>query len=198
MVKEFWDEKFNSDEYIYGKEPNNFLKSFLDQVNPGKILLPGDGEGRNAVYAAKKGWDVTALDYSTTGKEKALKLAEQNQVSISFHTSDAETFDSTEKFDLIAIIFLHFTPDVRTTVHHKFTHLLKPGGTVLMECFSKDQMENNSGGPKSVDLLYNETEIERDFKELDIKQLKKTEVELNEGSHHKGKASVIRMIAEKI
>jgi len=198
MVKEFWDKKFNSDEYIYGKEPNNFLKSYIDQVNPGKILLPGDGEGRNAVYAAKKGWDVTALDYSTKAKEKALKLGKQNKVTINFHTSKAEEYTSSEKFDLIAIIFLHLTPDVRPKVHDKIIHFLKPGGTVLMECFSKDQIDNNSGGPKSIDLLYNETEIERDFKELNIKQLKKTEIELNEGSHHQGKASVIRMIAEKL
>lgn len=72
-MKEFWNGKYSSKEYIYGTEPNEYFKSALEKYRPGTILLPGDGEGRNAVYAAKKGWQVTAFDFSNAAKEKAEK-----------------------------------------------------------------------------------------------------------------------------
>ena len=105
-MKEFWDERYKSIEFIYGVKPNEFLKNYIDKTSSGKLLLPGDGEGRNAVYTAKLGWDVTAFDYSTSAKEKALLLAKENEVKIKYLTTDASSFRSEEKFDLISIIFL--------------------------------------------------------------------------------------------
>lgn len=196
-MKEIWDSRYNATEYIYGTKPNEFLKSILDTHHPGSILLPGDGEGRNAVYAAKRGWQVTAFDYSTMAREKAEKLARTEQVQLNYLTSDVETFSTDERFNLISIIYLHLPPEIRTTVHKKLINYLKPGGKIVMECFSKKQLAYRTGGPKKINLLYSMKDLENDFSKLNIKQLKQQEIELNEGMLHQGKASVIRMIAEK-
>jgi len=197
-MKELWDTRYKSEEFIYGLEPNDFLKSYLTDVTPGKILLPGDGEGRNAVYAAKLGWDVTAFDYSDSAKDKAVRLAVLNNVQINYYTIDVESFNFNEKFDLISIIYLHLHPTVRSNFHKRLSEFLNPGGKVLLECFSKSQIKNSSGGPKSPDLLYDIAQIKKDFSNYKIEMLEQTEIDINEGHLHQGKASVIRMIAQKI
>ena len=194
-MKESWNSRYNTEKFIYGFNPNNFLKSFIENNPPGKILLPGDGEGRNAIYTAKNGWDVTAYDYSESAKKKALSLAKENKVQISYHTSSVETFSSKDKFDLISIIYLHLPPVIRHSFHLGLSKLLNPNGKILLECFSKFQFANRSGGPKNMDLLYSLKDIQNDFKNYNIELLEQKEVELNEGSMHQGKASVIRLIA---
>lgn len=197
-MKEFWDAKYNSTEFIYGIKPNEFLKDYLDRSPKGKILLPGDGEGRNAVYAAKLGWNVTAFDYSISAKFKAMQLAKENNLEISYFTSDASVFKPKDKFDLVAIIFFHLSPKLRLEFHRNIKDLLNPRGKVIVECFSKSQINNNSGGPKQLDLLYSAKQLEADFDYLNIQLLEEREINLNEGDFHKGNASVVRMIAEKI
>lgn len=196
-MKEFWDARYNSPGFIYGIEPNEFFKNNLNKIQKGKILLPGDGEGRNAVYAAKNGWDVTAFDYSISAKEKALHLAEENQVNINYITSEASAFSNNEKFDNISIIYFHLPPKVRLEFHRKLKFFLNSGGKVVLECFSKSQIDKKSGGPKNLDLLYSTKQLEADFDYLNIKLLEEKEIYLDEGEFHQGKASVIRMIAQK-
>jgi len=196
-MKEFWDARYSSTEFVYGVKPNAFLKEYIKQQRKGKMLLPGDGEGRNSVYAAKLGWDVSAFDYSTEAKEKALRLASENNVQISYEVSDALSYSTNNQFDLISIIFFHLTPSLRFSFHRNLNNYLKPGATVLLECFSKSQLGNSSGGPKSTDLLYSVNQLETDFDYLNILSLKEREIDLNEGSFHQGQASVVRMIAQK-
>lgn len=198
MAKEFWNAKYSTEEYIYGTEPNAYFKSLLDNYKPGSILLPGDGEGRNAVYAAKKGWQVTAFDYSTTAKEKAEKLAKKEQVKINYFVSDIETFSLESKFDLISIIYLHLPLHIRSLAHHNLINHLKPGGKMIMECYAKEQLAYKTGGPGNIDLLYSKEILKNDFNDLKIHQLIQEEIYHSEGTHHEGKASVLRMIAEKI
>jgi len=194
-MKEVWDKRYNSDEYIYGLSPNNFLSTNLKKLNIGKILLPGDGEGRNSIYAAKLGWEVTAFDYSSSGKEKALKLAESNNVNIKYEISDVESYNSMEKFDVISIIFLHLPKETRVKFHKNLHKFLKPEGQVILECFSKSQIENKSGGPKDLKLLYSLDDLKNDFSEYKIDFIEKTDTVLDEGPLHQGKADVIRLIA---
>lgn len=85
-----WDDRYSSEEFAYGKEPNNYLKEQLEKLNPGAILFPAEGEGRNAIFAAKLGWNVSAFDISEEGKNKALKLAEANNVSIDYQVGELE------------------------------------------------------------------------------------------------------------
>ena len=113
-MKEFWDERYAEEQYVYGEEPNEFFKEQLDRLEPNRILLPADGEGRNGVYAAEKGWDVYAFDISNKGKEKADQLAKRKGVSINYEVGPLEEMDySPESFDVIALIFSHFPPDLK-------------------------------------------------------------------------------------
>lgn len=197
-MKELWDSRYKTEQFIYGIKPNEFLKENLEKTPPGKILLPGDGEGRNAVFAAQCGWEVTAFDYSISGKEKALNLAQNNNVNIKYLNCDVDLFVPDEKFDLISIIYFHLPEKTRISFHSKLPDYLNKNGIILLECFSKSQIENNSGGPKSLDLLYSLDDIRKDFSDSKIELLEEAEIELNEGHLHQGNAKVIRLIARKI
>lgn len=197
-MKEFWNNRYSSNEYVYGKEPNNFFASFFKGLQkPLKIFFPGDGEGRNSVFAAENGAEVYAFDQSETGRKKAKSLAKQKGVNINFNVNDAVNYTTDQKFDLIVIIFLHLQPEIRQTVHKKFTSFLKDGGFLIMEVFSKKQANLDTGGPKNPDMLYDQEILENDFNDLQIIRNEALTVHLNEGPHHKGEAEVIRFIAKK-
>lgn len=192
-----WNEKFSSEDYLYGKEPNHFLKEELDKRKVGKIIFLGEGEGRNAVYAAKLGWQVTAVDESEEGKKKALKLAKENNVSINYLIDNVLNFETREKFDAVVMIYLHIHDDLKEALHKKAISLLDINGEIILEAFEKDQLKFTSGGPKNIDLLYDLKTITEDFIDLDFIKLSKEEIELNEGNGHKGKAVVVRFVGRK-
>lgn len=196
-MKEFWDERYAAKEYIYGTKPNAFLVEQIEKINPvGKILFPCEGEGRNAVFAALKGWNVDAFDYSESGKVKALQLANEHQVMIDYQLADATVFDfGTEKYDVVAFIFAHFPENLREVIHHKAIQSLKKGGHIILEAFNPKQINNNSGGPKDVSMLYTEEILSGDFKALTMLTLTTEQVVLDEGAYHHGIADVVRMVA---
>jgi hypothetical protein len=198
MSKQTWDEKYSVEEYIYGIEPNEFFKQQLDLMKPGILLLPGEGEGRNAVYAASNGWLVDAVDFSNVAKAKALKLAESKLVKINYFISDLLEFHyPTNYYDLAGLFFLHLPNDAMRTVHDKIIASLKSRGQIIFEAFNKKQLNNNSGGPKDINLLYDEKDILESFKYLEILMIENLSVELYEGNHHWGKADIIRFVGRK-
>lgn len=192
-----WNEKFSSEEYLYGKEPNEFLKEELEKRKPAKIIFLGEGEGRNAAYAAKLGWKVTAVDASEEGMKKAIRLANENNVAINYLIDDVFKFKTNEKFDAVVMIFLHVHDDLKEALHKKAISLLNTNGEIILEAFEKDQLNYSSGGPKNIDLLYDLQTIAEDFIDLDFIKLSKEEIDLNEGIGHKGKAVVFRFIGKK-
>lgn len=197
-MKEFWDQRYNTEEYVYGKEPNEFFRENIVRLKPGKLFLPGEGEGRNAVFAATLGWEVTAYDYSTQGKKKAENLAKQNHVKIDYRIATHEEFEADRgSFDCIALIYAHPEPGQRTKVHRKLAGLLKPGGILIFEGFSKEQIYNNTGGPRNVDMLFSEEDLKNDFIGFIELEIIKTEIDLREGGFHQGVASVIRITGIK-
>lgn len=197
-MNKLWDERFSSEEYIYGKEPNKFFKEEIDKLAPAKALFLGEGEGRNAVYAAKLGWHVDAVDSSSAGKEKALKLAAEHKVNINYFVSDlAHWVPEPETYDLIVIIFLHLFPELRKEVHSKIITTLKPGGKLIFQVFDKDQLKYKTGGPPKVDLLYSLEDVYTDFQDMEIEKFSKEIIYINEGDHHKGKAAVINYVGVK-
>ena len=200
FASNFWDERYSAEEYVYGTEPNQFFKEQIDIISvPGKLLLPGEGEGRNAVYAAKLGWLVDAFDQGTNAKKKALKLAEINDVIINYSVVDLRNFTpAINYYNAAAIIFVHFNSEERSVFHHKIINSLKPGGRLILESFSKNQLGKNSGGPQAFEMLYSLNDVVNDFKELKTILLEEKNVFLNEGDKHKGEASVIRYIGEKL
>jgi SAM-dependent methyltransferase len=199
-MKEFWNNRYKEESLAYGSLPNAFLKSQLDILPvPGHLLLPCEGEGRNAIYAALHGWRVDAFDYSNEAQQKALKWAIESQVNINFEVSDiTEYIFEQEKYDVIAFIYAHFPEDLRIDAHHKAIESLKTGGKIILEAFNPRQLGKNSGGPKHADLLYTTEMLKRDFSSLEITYLEEKNVFLDEGLYHHGQAEVIRLVAHKI
>jgi 2-polyprenyl-3-methyl-5-hydroxy-6-metoxy-1,4-benzoquinol methylase len=194
----FWNNRFKKDDFVYGKRPNVFFREQLNKCDPGVLLLPAEGEGRNAVYAARQGWEVHAFDISKQGKSKALQLAENYEVSINYTLNDFESYNlPSNNFDVIGLIYAHMHDDIRRKVHRKLIEGLKPGGKIILEAFNESQLGNSSGGPKSIDMLYSRDKLKGDFEDLNILSLQTIEAELSEGAHHKGKANLVRLLAKK-
>ena len=193
---EMWNQRYAQEEYVYGIQPNEFLKQTLAEIKPGKILLPAEGEGRNAIFAAQQGWKVTAFDSSEQARKKAMKLAEDQNATINYLISSMEEFKLKENsFDVIALIYAHNAN--REENHKRIVRFLKPGGTIILEGFSKNQIDKKSGGPKALNFLFSVEELKNDFAELQIITIEESEVDLSEGSLHVGTASVVRVIATK-
>lgn len=197
-MKKFWNERYSEKEYVYGEKPNVFFAEQLRQIAPGTIVLPCEGEGRNAVYAAANGWEVQAFDTSIIGKSKAIQLAAAQGVSINYTIEDAVAVSYEENsIEAIAFIYAHFPTSIRKKIHQKATSWLKPGGQIILEAFNQNQLQNNSGGPKEASMLYTEEMMLEDFEELHCTLLEMQTVELNEGAFHKGKADIIRFVGIK-
>jgi len=147
-MKQFWNERYAHGAYAYGKEPNIFFKQEIDKLATGKLLLTADGEGRNAVYAAKMGWETFACDLSEEGQRKALKLAKDEKVAIQYAVGDFGGLHYSEKFfDAAALIYAHFPPQVRSTFHKLLDSYLKEDGYIILEAFSKNHLKYNTQNP---------------------------------------------------
>lgn len=201
--KDFWNDRYSPEEFVYGEAPNEYLKDKLSALSPGTIVLPAEGEGRNAVYAAKNGWTISAFDQSEAGQKKAILLAERSSVSIDYRVSDMDTIDYPgQSFDTLALIYAHFPADVRREYHQKLSSYLKKGGALILEAFAKEHTKNqqvnpDAGGPCDINALYDLAEIQADFEGYEYKEALTAVIELSEGSHHLGKADVIRIFAIK-
>jgi len=198
-----WDDRYSSEEFAYGEEPNNYLKEQLEKLSPGTVLFPAEGEGRNAVFAAKLGWKVSAFDISEEGKNKAIKLAETNNVSIDYQVGELETLNfQPGQFDTLALIYAHFPAAIKSEIHKQLDQLLREDGIIIFEAFSKKHLEylainEKVGGPKDIESLFSIEEIKADFPNYKIIELEEKEIELNEGLFHNGTGSVIRFIGRK-
>ncbi len=195
---DFWNSRYAEPEFVYGTQPNVFFRETIDTLPVGKLLLPAEGEGRNAVYAAQLGWDATAFDFSAEGRNKALQLAEQRGVTIEYTTQSSLDFNPVAReYDAIGLFYTHLPAPLRADLFPKLIRTLKPAGYVTLEGFHKNQPRYTSGGPKDETMLFSVEELQQAFGELTITLLEDRIVELNEGSHHKGTAHVVRMIAFK-
>jgi hypothetical protein len=193
-----WDERYRTDTYVYGKNPNVFFSTQLERAVPGRLLLPGEGEGRNAVYAAGRGWIVDAFDQSAYGRTKALALAGKQGVEIRYRVCAVEDFPfGQDQYDAVGLIFFHLDPARRALLHRKACESLKPGGSLILEAFHKEQLNRNSGGPQSPELLFDERALASDFESLEIRLLEKKEIMLTEGLFHRGEAAVVRFLGIK-
>ena len=199
-MKEFWNTRYAEPDFVYGTAPNTFFKQQIDALPIGKLLLPSEGEGRNAVYAASKGWDVTAFDYSAEGKQKALQLAEKQGVTIKYIVADAAEFQTDERFDVVALIYAHLPPSVQKAFYPKISTFLKPNGLLMAELFTPNQLLNkrSSGGPKDLSMLYDIELLKKEFFDLKILKAEELTVDLSEGTYHKGLGDVVRFVAQKI
>lgn len=203
-IKEMWNERYSAEDYAYGITPNVFLKNAIEKYNlKGKMLFPGEGEGRNAVYAAKNGLEVTAFDISTEGKNKALKLSEKENVKIKYEVGDFFDLDViNHQYDSAALIFAHFPTPILSEYHKKIGELIKSGGIIVLEGFSKKHLKLREadpevGGPNNSEMLFSKESIQSDFPDFEIIQLAEMKIRLTEGNFHNGIGSVIRFIGRK-
>ncbi|MDH3650718.1 MAG: class I SAM-dependent methyltransferase [Saprospiraceae bacterium] len=197
-MKSFWNERYGEPALAYGSKPNAFIKSFLDQHSPGSILFPAEGQGRNAIYAAKKGWSVDAFDFSEVAKASALSQALNAGVTINYWIDDMENFKGVhEVYDVVGLCYVHLSQPVRVAFYNSLITSLKEGGLLVMEAFTKTQLAHESGGPKSEELLYTQQIVEKDFEKLQTIFSQELYTDLEEGSYHQGQAHIIRYIGRK-
>lgn len=197
----FWNQKFDGDEHLYGTEPNAYIKEKSGLIAAeGKVLCLGEGEGRNALFLAKEGHDIVAIDASDVGLAKAHRLTQTHGHTIdTVHMDLAEWEPETESFDAIVTSYLHLPQPLRKAVFNKAAHALKTGGVFIGEFFSLDQLGYQSGGPKAPELLYTVEDMRDNLDGLAVETvvLEQVLTHLDEGRGHRGEASVIRVVFKK-
>ncbi len=193
-----WDERYDSEQYAYGKQPNDFLAQQYQQLPKGNVISLAEGEGRNAVFLAKMGYSVTAVDGSKVGLEKAAKLAIEHNVNIELIHADLAEFDFGEaKWDAVVSIYCPLPSAVRSAVYKRAVKGLKPGGVFLLEAYTPEQINYNTGGGPSADTKTSKNDLEDDLTGLSFVHLEELKREVFEGSYHTGLASVLQAIAKK-
>lgn len=195
----FWNERFSSDDFAYGTAPNTFLaEHFRAFPAAGELLSLGEGEGRNAVFLAEQGFQVTAVDLSSYGLKKAQALAADRGVSITAIEADLEAFDLGQaRWDGICNIFCHLPPELRIRLYARIRQALRPGGVFLTEQYAKAQLQYQSGGPKDARMLLRLEELQEAFSGFEVRHAAWETTTLNEGPLHQGLASVIRFIVRR-
>ncbi len=203
MSKQFWDDRYSKEAFAYGEGPNAFLAEQLPSLKPGRILFPAEGEGRNAVYAASLGWDAVAFDISTAGRLKAEMLAQRTGIKLDYQLLSATDFDyGSEQYDAVALIYAHFPRFIKDHFHKSIQQCLKPGGTIIMEAFSIDNLEFQKanpyiGGPSDPEMLYSVDEVTKAFNDIEFSYIENVTIELHEGVYHNGFGSVVRFVGIK-
>lgn len=193
-----WDERYNTDEFVYGTEPNTFLVEAAETIPKGCVLCLAEGEGRNAVYLAGLGYEVVAVDASEIGMEKAQVLAADREVDITTVVADLNEYEiEPDSWDGIVSIFCHLPSAKRPALHKKIMQGLKPGGILVLEAFTPAQLERGTGGPRDMDRLVTLVELKDTFKKFDFKHAAELERTIHEGSLHQGVCSVVQLIARK-
>jgi SAM-dependent methyltransferase len=193
----FWDARYQADGYLYGTRPNAFLVEHAYLLNPDmRVLMAGDGEGRNGVWLAEQGMKVVSVDFSPVALQKATKLALDRGVRLMAVCADLTDWDwPVAEYDAAVAVFLHLPSDRRRAVHRALQAAVKPNGPILIEAFAPDQLSYDTGGPKSAEMLYSAEDLRKDFAEAAIVDLEETVVRLNEGDGHAGNAAVVRLVA---
>ena len=190
-----WDERYSEPGFTYGTTPNEFLVSVVNRLPHGKILTLAEGEGRNAVYLAFLGYEVTAVDASAVGLNKAKQLAAEREVSFNMVVADLGTFlIEPEHWSGIVSCFCHLPSAIRIPLHRAVVQGLKPGGVFVLEAFSMEQLAYGTGGPQSLDMLISLDDLKRELAGLDFVHAATVVRALREGRGHTGLASVVQLL----
>ena len=197
MSRPDWNSRYDTDEYIYGCEPNSFLVEQVDLIR-GPVLSLAEGEGRNAVFLASRGHDVLGVDASEIGLNKARALATERGVSIRTEVADLGLYEPTSNhFGAVVSIWAHLPSVVRGRLYPLVIRSLVPGGLLLLEAYSERQLQRDTGGPKDIDMLLSTEKLSLELGDLEVVLLRETEREVVEGAYHTGLASVVQFIGRK-
>jgi 2-polyprenyl-3-methyl-5-hydroxy-6-metoxy-1,4-benzoquinol methylase len=193
-----WDERYSGEDYAYGTEPNDFLVSVAGELPRGRALCLAEGEGRNAVWLARQGLDVTAVDSSPVGLDKATRLAEKRGVTIqTVHADLAEYEIGSAEWDVIVSIFCHLPPPLRRAVHAGVVAGLKPGGMFVLEAYTPAQLEFRTGGPHTVELMMTLDALREELIGLEFVHARELERVIREGKYHGGTGAVVQLLGTK-
>jgi len=197
--QKMWDERFAESEPVYGEHPNAYLSAQSQRIAPGcRILVPGDGYGRNGIWLARQGFQVSTVDLSPVGVARARNSAQAAGLTMAIEQADLASWTWPEaQFDAVASIFLHLPPELRPQIHARMLGTLKPGGLLIIEAFSPAQLQYSSGGPKQVELLYTAEVLRKDFVSAGVLELQQVETEIDEGRLHRGPAAVVHGVFRK-
>lgn len=193
-----WNERYSQPGYFYGTKPNDFLVSVAGAIPPGRVLCLAEGEGRNAVYLATRGYEVVAVDSSEVGLGKARELAANHGVAITTVLADLADFPiEPASWDGIVSIYCHLPRALRIRLHRAVVQGLKPGGVFILEGFTPQQLGRGTGGPPNVDLLMSLADLRQELAGLTLVHACEIEREVVEGSHHTGLASVVQIVGTR-
>ncbi len=190
-----WDDRYAADGWAFGTEPNDFLRQQSHRIPPGRVLCLGEGEGRNAVFLAERGFEVVGLDESQVGMDKAQSLAQERGVFIETVVSSIQDFDLKEgEWQGIVSVFFHLPPELRKRVHRAAVRGLAPGGILILEAFTPKQLEYGTGGPPHRDRLLTLADLKEELEGLELLLAQETEREVHEGRMHTGRSAVVQVV----
>jgi SAM-dependent methyltransferase len=195
-----WNRRFAEDGFLFGTEPNAWLRDQAGAWRPGqRVLSVADGEGRNSVWLAKRGLHVDAFDIAETGVAKARRLAAEHGVNVNFSVADCDAFAWPEAaYDGVAAIFVQFAdPAMRTRLFDRIRRSLKPGGTLVLQGYTPRQLDYRTGGPPFESHLYTPPLLREAFSAMEIVELREYEADLAEGRGHHGRSALIGLVARQ-
>jgi SAM-dependent methyltransferase len=195
-----WNRRFNEDAYIFGTEPNAWLRTHAHAWQPGqRVLCVADGEGRNSVWLAGRGLQVDAFDIASVGVAKARRLAARQGVSVNFAVSDCDAYPwPLDHYDGVAAIFVQFAdPAMRERLFAHLKRCLKPGGTLVLQGYTPGQLNYKTGGPPQLSHLYTAEMLRGSFADFEVIELQDYEADLNEGERHAGRSALIGLVARR-
>jgi SAM-dependent methyltransferase len=193
-----WDTRFAQQDYVYGIKPNDFLVSYASKLPSGPVLSIGEGEGRNATFLATRGYEVTAVDGSSVGLQKAKKLAADHGAKIeTIHSDLAEFRFGKEKWASIISIFCHLPKPLRKKVLQGAVEGLMEGGVILLEAYTPRQLSYGTGGPKTEDNLVDPEDLRIELEGLELEYFRAFDREIHEGILHNGMSAVVQVFARK-
>ena len=195
----YWDARYAKAGFRFGTEPAAFLTKNVDCLaGASRVLCVADGEGRNSVWMAGQGLNVTAFDASAVAVDKARGLARENRVNVDFHVSGIEDWDWTRTYDAVVAVFVQFAPpDLRDRLFGWMAQAVTPGGVLMLHGYAPRQVGYGTGGPGREEHMYTENMLSAAFSDLDIKRLADYDAELNEGSGHAGRSALVDLVARK-
>lgn len=195
-----WNRRFGEEGYLFGTEPNEWLREHSGHWRPGqRVLCVADGEGRNSVWLARQGLRVEAFDVAEVGVTKARRLAVEHGVTVDYRVADCDGYAWQEAaYDGVAAIFVQFAdPPMRARLFANIVRSLKPGGLLVLQGYTPKQLEYRTGGPPIASHLYTEPMLREAFVDLDVLALREYEADVHEGSGHHGRSALIGLVARR-
>jgi SAM-dependent methyltransferase len=193
-----WDARYIEEGWAFGKDPNDFLREQADHLPPGRVLCLAEGQGRNAVWLAQRGHDVTAMDQSAAGLEGAKRLAAERGVTITTVRADLDDFEiEPGAWQGIVSIYAHVDGALRAKVHARVERGLTPGGVFVLEAYRPEQIGRGTGGPSDDDRMVNLARLRRELPSLEFLVAREIDREVLEGHRHRGMSSVVQLVARR-